>query len=85
MSLSALTRCLTEFGLKRYDQYQNSLVRVRKVITTELNGLVACGNIDRCHTLLRICHCIINQNQTKFILNNLTQLQHIFLSTCHNE
>ena len=38
MSLSTLTRRLREFGLKRYDQYQNSLHGRKKVITTELNG-----------------------------------------------
>ena len=36
MSLSTHTRRLRDFGLKRYDQYQNS-PHVREIITTELN------------------------------------------------
>ena len=52
MSISTLKRRLREFGLKRYNQYQNSLP-LRNKITTELNGagVMAMWGYTPCGTL----------------------------------
>ena len=62
MSLSTLKRRLREFGLKRYNQYQNSL-HVRNVIMTELDGAGCTLRYRSMWHTLRIRHGIVIPRQ----------------------